>query len=198
MATVAKVKKRLAPTNLTELAKLPPEVEDKGPTGPRRAPRKAAGPRYKEVLKILKNPSTKQEHSNPWVHHVKLYAKTNNVPYACALSNPNIKQGYEKGKYTQKITASAVMGVGKTTPTAKETKKRKKADEAEEHEKFLTKLGIGTKEQVKAKRITRFDDIFAKYDRAFTEAEDAKMVKDAYRSNSSKKSSKIIKKTILN
>jgi glutamyl/glutaminyl-tRNA synthetase len=33
---------------------------------------------------------------NKWILHVQNYAKQNNLTYACALSQPNIKDGYEK------------------------------------------------------------------------------------------------------
>ena len=33
---------------------------------------------------------------NKWIQHVRSYAKEHNVTYACALSQPNIKDGYEK------------------------------------------------------------------------------------------------------
>jgi hypothetical protein len=32
--------------------------------------------------------------SNSWIQHVKEYAKKNNVSYGCALSQPDIKDGY--------------------------------------------------------------------------------------------------------
>ena len=32
---------------------------------------------------------------NPWILHIKEYAKKNNVSYACALSKPDIKEGYQ-------------------------------------------------------------------------------------------------------
>jgi len=35
---------------------------------------------------------------NSWITHVKEYAKKNNLSYACALSQPDIKNGYEKVK----------------------------------------------------------------------------------------------------
>jgi hypothetical protein len=34
---------------------------------------------------------------NPWVEHIKSFAKQNNLSYGCALSNPKCKQSY-KGK----------------------------------------------------------------------------------------------------
>ena len=33
---------------------------------------------------------------NKWIQHIKKYSKEHNVTYACALSQPNIKDGYEK------------------------------------------------------------------------------------------------------
>jgi len=35
---------------------------------------------------------------NPWVEHVRAYAKAHKTTYACALSNRNIKKGYIKVK----------------------------------------------------------------------------------------------------
>jgi hypothetical protein len=34
--------------------------------------------------------------NNKWINHVKKYANENNLTYACALSNPNVKTNYEK------------------------------------------------------------------------------------------------------
>ena len=34
--------------------------------------------------------------NNKWIDHVKKYAKENNLSYACALSQPNVKTNYEK------------------------------------------------------------------------------------------------------
>ena len=39
---------------------------------------------------------------NSWINHVKKYAKENNLSYACALSQPDIKDGYEKVKKISK------------------------------------------------------------------------------------------------
>lgn len=33
---------------------------------------------------------------NKWIEHVKDYSKKNNMSYACALSDPDIKNNYEK------------------------------------------------------------------------------------------------------
>ena len=33
---------------------------------------------------------------NKWIQHVRMYSKEHNVTYACALSQPDIKDGYEK------------------------------------------------------------------------------------------------------
>ena len=50
--------------------------------------------------------------SNKWVEHVKKFAKENGLSYGCAMSKPNLKDGY---------TPSVKM-------TSKE-KKQKKIDE---------------------------------------------------------------------
>ena len=34
--------------------------------------------------------------NNKWINHVKNYANENNLSYACALSQPNVKTNYEK------------------------------------------------------------------------------------------------------
>ena len=34
--------------------------------------------------------------NNKWINHVKNYANENNLSYACALSQPDIKNNYEK------------------------------------------------------------------------------------------------------
>ena len=34
--------------------------------------------------------------NNKWIDHVKKYAHENNLSYACALSQPNVKTNYEK------------------------------------------------------------------------------------------------------
>ena len=34
--------------------------------------------------------------NNKWIDHVKNYADENNLSYACALSQPNVKTNYEK------------------------------------------------------------------------------------------------------
>lgn len=34
--------------------------------------------------------------TNKWIEHVKSFAKKNNLSYSCALSHPNLKDGYVK------------------------------------------------------------------------------------------------------
>ena len=34
--------------------------------------------------------------TNPWIEHVRNFAKKNNMTYSCALSDKNISNGYEK------------------------------------------------------------------------------------------------------
>ena len=33
---------------------------------------------------------------NPWIEHIKNYAKKNNITYGCALSLPDCKNTYKK------------------------------------------------------------------------------------------------------
>jgi hypothetical protein len=142
-----KVKKRITPTLISKLdapiAKSALEdEEDRGPIGPRRQKRIKAGPKLSKALAILKEPKHKHEH--PWVHHVKLFAEKHNMSYGCALSDPTIKSGYKKGKFTLP-----------TSVTPKEPKKRKaggESSEAKKHIKFLNKLAGGNYEDQVAKR----------------------------------------------
>lgn len=140
-----KQKKRIAPTLISALpkatasiAKAVVEEEDKGPVGPR-SNRKKAGERLKKALAILKEP--KHKHSNPWVHHVRLFAEKKKVTYGCALSDPNVKKGYVKGVFTKEI------------PGEKKAKRKMgEADEAKKHLKFLNKISGGDYEAGVAKR----------------------------------------------
>jgi hypothetical protein len=34
--------------------------------------------------------------TNPWIQHVKSYAKKNKLTYSCALSDPNCKSSYKR------------------------------------------------------------------------------------------------------
>jgi len=34
--------------------------------------------------------------TNKWIEHVKTFAENNNIPYGCALSHPEVKNGYIK------------------------------------------------------------------------------------------------------
>jgi hypothetical protein len=38
------------------------------------------------------------EHENPWVEHVREYARKKNMTYFCALSQPDCKTSYQKPK----------------------------------------------------------------------------------------------------
>ena len=40
--------------------------------------------------------------SNPWVEHIKKYAKANNISYGCALSTPECKNTYSKASSKSK------------------------------------------------------------------------------------------------
>lgn len=55
------------------------------------------------------NPSIdgrQSRHSNPWVEHVRAYAKKHNLQYFEALRDPKVKKGY-KSKKGGTITASS-------------------------------------------------------------------------------------------
>ena len=38
---------------------------------------------------------------NPWIEHIKKFAKANNTTFGCALSNPKCKETYKKPSQTQ-------------------------------------------------------------------------------------------------
>lgn len=42
--------------------------------------------------------------SNKWIQHVKQYASDNNISYACALTHPDIKKGYNKTEIINETT----------------------------------------------------------------------------------------------
>ncbi len=44
--------------------------------------------------------------SNPWVEHVKKYAKDNNITYMCAITEAS--KTYKKTKATPKMTTKAI------------------------------------------------------------------------------------------
>jgi hypothetical protein len=57
---------------------------------------------------------------NPWIEHIKKFAKANNTTFGCALSNPKTKETYKKPSQTQT-----------KQPTFKEiAENRKKADKS--------------------------------------------------------------------
>lgn len=46
--------------------------------------------------------------SNPWVQHVKAFAKTNKLSYGCAMTNPNVRDGYTPVAKSRKQKAEPV------------------------------------------------------------------------------------------
>tara|TARA_R110002126_G_scaffold230314_1_gene375108 strand:- start:5260 stop:5616 length:357 start_codon:yes stop_codon:yes gene_type:complete len=60
---------------------------------------------------------------NPWIEHIKKFAKANNTTFGCALSNPKCKETYKKPSQTQTKQPTFKQ------PTFKEiAENRKKAD----------------------------------------------------------------------
>lgn len=61
-----------------------------------------------KVMKAVKMPKMKKEKStkprleNLWVSFLKNYAKSNNITYSCALSDPRAKEQYKTGKMPMK------------------------------------------------------------------------------------------------
>lgn len=169
-----KVKKRIAPTFVAAAKPPAEEVEDAGPKGPRRKKvTKISKEMIRQARKMPKHLSKVPKHSNPWVHHVKLFAEKNKLRYGCALSDPKIKEGYTKGKFTDKedIPLAPSCSTSAQKREREQKPKRKKsqgeAKEAERHLKRLKKLGIGDEESLKKRRVARFDDIFAAYNKPF-------------------------------
>lgn len=139
MSVPLKVKKRITPTNLTAVAAstlISPVVEeddDPGPKGPRKNPniKKVYGNRTKMVLERL---HVTKLHNNSWIDHVKKFSEKNEIPYACALSNPNIKAGYEKGTFTTKSNVFQVneKKTKRAASPEKQKAKRVKRDDQKE------------------------------------------------------------------
>ena len=82
-----------------------------------------------KIPKVKKEKSTKPRMSNVWVEFLKDYAKSNNITYSCALSDPRAKQEYKEGKMTTKDYAKPVMEVMikpvmETKPVKKKTTKK--------------------------------------------------------------------------
>lgn len=146
MSIAPKVKKRFNPANGggtmgVPIPKAADQVEndDTGPIGPRKNPhlKKQYGNKTKLILERL---HVEKLHSNSWVDHVKKFSQKNNIPYACALSNPNIKTGYEKGTFSTKsqvykvaepkqtlLSAVRLLKENNFTIPCKETKTKKRA-----------------------------------------------------------------------
>ena len=193
MSIAPKVKKRFNPANGGGTMGLPvPKVavqeedDDPGPIGPRKNPnpKKPYGNRTKLVLERL---HVTKLHKNSWIDHVKKFSEKNNIPYACALTNPNIKMGYEKGSFTTKSnvyevdkpkTKRGITPSLETEPKPKKAKAGKKSDEFGEHVKILKKLGLDDRENNVQKRVSYYDKLFDKYDKPLTDKEDKAFVKE--------------------
>ena len=62
-----------------------------------------------KIPKVKKEKSTKPRMSNSWVDFLKDYAKSNNITYSCALSDPRAKDEYKEGKMTTKDYSKPVI-----------------------------------------------------------------------------------------
>ena len=62
-----------------------------------------------KIPKVKKEKSTKPRMTNSWVDFLKDYAKSNNITYSCALSDPRAKDEYKDGKMTTKDYSKPVM-----------------------------------------------------------------------------------------
>ena len=62
-----------------------------------------------KMPKVKKEKSTKTRMTNSWVDFLKDYAKSNNITYSCALSDPRAKDEYKEGKMTTKDYSKPVI-----------------------------------------------------------------------------------------
>ena len=61
--------------------------------------------------------------NNPWIQHVREYAKQHGLSYMCAATDPNCSKAYKEGKTpttkTKTVTAPTSAPVKVTTPIKK-------------------------------------------------------------------------------
>lgn len=72
-----------------------------------------------KMPKMKKEKSTKPRMENSWVNFLKNYAKSNNITYSCALSDPRAKDEYKMKKMPMKEEPIMLM----ETVIPKKTKK---------------------------------------------------------------------------
>lgn len=61
-----------------------------------------------KIPKMKKEKSSKPRMENSWVSFLKNYAKSNNITYSCALSEPRAKDEYKEGKMSTKDYAKPI------------------------------------------------------------------------------------------
>jgi len=64
--------------------------------------------------------------ANKWIEHVKSYAKTHGISYACAVSNPKCKSSYTAAQPHHKTPKLMAAMDARTLRDIKENMKRKK------------------------------------------------------------------------
>jgi hypothetical protein len=102
------------------------------------------------------------KHHNPWIHHVRLFAEAHKLSYGCALSNPKIKEGYEKGRYTPKIERKKKEK--KSEDDRSVSKAAKKRKEPEAVEKYFSKEEIaGMEKRQKERAESSYGGLTKKY-----------------------------------
>ena len=86
-----------------------------------------------KVMKVMKIPKIKKEKStkprleNSWISFLKDYAKSNNITYSCALSDPRAKDEYKTGKMPIKIMKEEpIMAVEMTKKTLRKKRQNSK------------------------------------------------------------------------
>jgi len=86
---------------------------------------------------------------NPWIEHVRRYAQAKVVTYACALSDPRVRDGYVSSKGSAPKTLTTSSG-NKLSSIGKKTTIKKAKAAAGMSESALASLGAKELKTLKA------------------------------------------------
>tara|TARA_R110000772_G_C13250663_1_gene434514 strand:- start:547 stop:1293 length:747 start_codon:yes stop_codon:yes gene_type:complete len=108
---------------------------------------------------------------NDWIEHVRAFAKKNNLSYGCAITNPNVKDGYvkkskpvtvkkSKEQEESRATAPVVKAPAKTKKQVAEekAKAKKEADKSREWIFKPTKNAYGSNDVVRRFMLNALSD----------------------------------------
>ena len=108
---------------------------------------------------------------NDWIEHVRAFAKKNNLSYGCAITNPNVKDGYvkkskpvtvkkSKEQEESRATAPVVKAPAKTKKQVAEekAKAKKEADKSREWVFKPTKNAYGSNDVVRRFMLNALSD----------------------------------------